>query len=57
MQDTLLDLIKQLQDIVNKLQQLSQDIVTAHDNLGGQLRQTSTDQKPLSETTSTKQGG
>lgn len=57
MQDTLLDLIKQLQDIVDKLQQLSDSIVTAHENLGGQLRQTTTDQKPVTETTSTKQGG
>lgn len=56
---TLSDIAKQLQQIADDLTKLSQNIVDTHNQLGDQLKQSSTDsqQKPLDQTGTSKQGG
>ena len=56
---TLTDIAQQLKDIADNLLKLSQNIVDTHNQLGEQLKQSSTDsqQKPLDQTGTSKQGG
>lgn len=55
---TLTDIAQQLKEIADELLKLSQNIVDTHNQLGEQLQQSSTTvQKPLDQTGSSKQGG